>query len=106
MAILLAIPLKGDLKFGQVFWFVLMYSTQCILVQIYENHRGFLTSCKATKVLRYGGLVGIIIRVPIAIIGGFTPVGIYAFAFGSGIDFLFRGLYYRRESLKLIKACC
>lgn len=105
-AILLAIPLKGDLSFGQVFWFILMYATQCILVQIYENHRGFLTSCKATKVLRYGGLVGIIIRVPIAIIGGFTPVGIYAFAFGSGIDFLFRGLYYRRESLKLTKSCC
>lgn len=102
VAILLIVPLKGTLEFGQVFWFVLMYATQCILIQMYENHRGFLTSCKATKVLRYGGLVGIFIRIPIAIIGGFTPIGIYAFAFGSGIDFLFRGLYYRRESIKLV----
>lgn len=103
VAILLIIPLKGDLEFGQVFSFVLMYATQCILIQLYENYRGFLTSCKTTKVMRYAGLVGIIVRVPIALIGGFTPVGIYAFAFGSGIDFLFRGLYYRRESLKIVK---
>lgn len=102
VAILLIIPIKGNLKFEQVIGFVIMYATQCILIQIYENYKGFLTSCQATKILRYGGLVGVFIRVPIALMGAFTPVGIYAFAFGSGIDFLFRGLYYRHKSLQLL----
>lgn len=42
-------------------------------------------------------------RVPISIISILTPIGIYGFAFGCGIDFLIRGIYYKHKSLEVIK---
>lgn len=99
---IMVLPMHGDLSLPQTFFITILYNSQCLLIQLYENHRGFLTSCCATKCLRFGGLVGIIVRIPIAAISAVIPFGILGFALGSGIDFLIRGLYYRRESLKLI----
>ena len=61
-----------------------------------------MTSCEATECLRLGGLFGIFVRIPIAIISIVTPIGIYGFALGSGIDFFIRGLYYRHKSIQLV----
>lgn len=103
VAMIMVLPMHGDLSLPQTFFITILYNSQCLLIQLYENHRGFLTSCEATKCLRFGGLVGIIVRIPIAVISAVIPFGILGFALGSGIDFLIRGLYYRSESLKLIK---
>ena len=65
---------------------------------IYENARGFLTSIEETKVLSYGGLVGLLIIVPWSFLSIFTPLGIVGFALGLGIDFFVRGLYYANEA--------
>lgn len=67
---------------------------------IYENARGFLTSIEETKVLRYGGLVGLLIIVPWSFLSIFTPLGIIGFALGSGIDFFVREIYYSIEGKK------
>lgn len=48
-------------------------------------------------------MIGILIRVPWSFISIFTPLGIVGFAFGSGIDFFIRGLYYNRECTKSVK---
>lgn len=102
VAILMVLPMKGVVDFKSALIITLLYNTQCILLQLYENHRGFLTSCGATECLRLGGLFGILVRIPIAIISIITPIGIYGFALGSGIDFFIRGLYYKYKSINLV----
>lgn len=102
IAILMVFPMKGIVSFKSALLITLLYNSQCILLQLYENHRGFLTSCEATECLRLGGLFGIFVRIPIAIISIVTPIGIYGFALGSGIDFFIRGLYYRHKSIQLV----
>lgn len=102
VAILMVLPMKGVVDFKSALIITLLYNTQCILLQLYENHRGFLTSCGATECLRLGGLFGILVRIPIAVISTITPIGIYGFALGSGIDFFIRGLYYKYKSINLV----
>lgn len=102
VAILMVLPMKGVVDYKSALVITLLYNTQCILIQLYENHRGFLTSCGATECLRLGGLFGILVRVPLAIISILTPIGIYGFAFGCGIDFFVRGLYYKYKSINLV----
>lgn len=102
VAVLMVLPMKGVVDFKSALIVTLLYNTQCLLLQLYENHRGFLTSCGATECLRLGGLFGILVRVPIAVISITTPIGIYGFALGSGIDFFVRGLYYKYKSINLI----
>lgn len=102
VAILMVLPMKGVVDFKSALIITLLYNTQCILLQLYENHRGFLTSCGATECLRLEGLFGILVRIPIAIISITTPIGIYGFALGSGIDFFIRGLYYKYKSINLV----
>lgn len=102
VAILMVLPMKGVVDFKSALIITLLYNTQCILLQLYENHRGFLTSCGATDCLRLGGLFGILVRIPIAVISTITPIGIYGFALGSGIDFFIRGLYYKYKSINLV----
>lgn len=102
VAILMVLPMKGVVDFKSALIITLLYNTQCILLQLYENHRGFLTSCGATECLRLGGLFGILVRIPIAIISITTHIGIYGFALGSGIDFFIRGLYYKYKSINLV----
>lgn len=100
---ILIIPLHGQTDLKMATFISSLYVTQQILLCPYENSRGFLTSIENTKSLQYGGLIGTVIRVPISIISIITPIGIYGFAFGSGIDFLIRGLYYTRECNKSVK---
>lgn len=102
LLVLLIIPMHGETNLLNAFIVSCLYMTQCILLCIYENARGFLTSIEETKILRYGGLVGIIIRVPLAVISIVTPISIVGFALASGIDFLMRGIYYAYYAKKSI----
>lgn len=101
VAAIMVVPMKGSLNLLDALFITALYNSQSILIQLYENHRGYLTSCAATKCLRLGGLFGIISRIPIAIISILTPINIYGFALGSGLDFLVRGIYYWNESKKI-----
>lgn len=100
---LMVLPMKGELSLTKVLFFVTFYGTQCIFIQMYENHRGFLTSCERTESLRFGGLIGIIVRIPISLLSILTPLGIYGFAVSCPLDFFCRGLYYKYQSIKILK---
>ena len=100
LCFVLIIPMHGETNLLNAFFVSCLYMTQCILLCIYENARGFLTSIEETKVLRYGGLVGILIRVPLAVISIVTPISIVGFALASGIDFFMRGVYYTHYAKK------
>lgn len=58
-------------------------------------------SAGQTGMLKWGSLIGILIRIPIALLGAFTPLGIYAFAFASFIDYALRGLFFVHVAKKL-----
>lgn len=103
LMMILIIPLHGQTDLKIATFISSLYLVQQILLCPYENSRGFLTSIGETKSLQYGGLIGILVRVPISIISLMIPIGIYGFAFGSGIDFFVRGLYYTRECNKAVK---
>lgn len=68
-----------------------------------EDIRGFLISCEDTKSLRFGGLIGILVRVPISLISIFTPIGIYGFAFGVSIDFMARFIYWKYKANNIVR---
>lgn len=92
--LVLIIPLHGECDLVDSFWFSCLYSTQCFAMALFENSRGFLMSAGQTGMLKCGSLIGILIRIPIALLGAFTPLGIYAFAFASFIDYALRGLFF------------
>ena len=100
--LILIVPMHGETGLASALFISSLYMTQSILLVIYENSRGFLASIGQTKSLRWGGLIGVLIRVPLSFISIVTPIGIYGFAFGSGIDFLLRGLYYSRQVRKSV----
>lgn len=100
---IMILPLHGQADLKTATFISSLYLVETMLLCPYENSRGFLTSIGDTKNLKYGGLIGILVRIPISIISLMTPIGIYGFAFGSGIDFFIRGLYYTRECDKAVK---
>lgn len=102
LMLILIVPMHGETDLVSALIISSLYMTQSILLVVYENSRGFLSSVGETKSLRWGGFIGVIVRIPIAVISILTPIGIYGFAFGSGIDFLIRGLYYSRQVKKLV----
>lgn len=101
-AIMMIFPMKGVIDFKEALIVTLMYNSQSIFIQPYENIRGFLISCEDTKSLRFGGLVGILVRGPISIISIFTPIGIYGFAFGVSIDFIVRYIYLKYKAVNIV----
>lgn len=86
--------MHGELALEKAFLMACLYETQCIFLVVNKNADGFLASVGYTKIIRYGGLVGALVRVPVALISCYTPIGIYGFALAAGIDYLFRGFYY------------
>lgn len=102
-AIMMVYPVKGTIGIKEALIVTLMYNTQSIFIQPYENIRGFLISCEDTKSLRFGGLIGIFARFPISLISIFTSIGIYGFAFGVSIDFMARFIYWKYKASNIVK---
>lgn len=103
MAFAMLIFLHGDTSIKQCCIYLPIYCLQAIVLILYESYKGYLTSVKQSKYLRYGGLCGIIVRIPISVIGFYLGLGILPFALACVIDFLVRGIYYYICSYKVVK---
>lgn len=101
LMLILIVPMHGDTDLGKAIFFSCLYMTQSLALSIYESNKGFLVSVGDTKSLRYGGLFGIIVRIPIVLLSLYT-VGIYGFALATVLDFSIRGLYYSRRAKRYI----
>lgn len=99
---IMIVPMHGEADLGETLLFSCLYLSQSVLLLGYESRRGLLTSLGATGVLRYNGLVGIVVRIPLTLIS-LKTVGIWGFAFGSGIDFFVRGLYFKRKIKQIME---
>lgn len=71
-----------------------VYMTDCISLLFYEVYKSVLSCYGRTEYLRYGGVIGIFIRIPVTFVMwkcGFSLIG---FGLACTIDFGLRGLYY------------
>lgn len=102
---ILLIFLHGDIVISNCILPLVVYCSQVILIQLYESLRGYLTSLKKSELLKWAGLIGIFIRIPITLIAYYCNIGIYGFAIASSLDFLCRGIYfYMCHRIKISRA--
>lgn len=83
-----AVPLQSCLLYTG------LYCTEIFALLLYEPMKAYLTSVQQTHYLRYGGMVGIMVRIPITIIGYYAGMGLFIFSIASTIDFAARGVYF------------
>jgi len=95
--------LHGKAPLNQSLFWLALYSVQIFSLLIYEPMRAYLTSIKCSKYLKYGGVVGICIRIPVTYIGYKLNLGLLSFSLASSIDFLGRGVYFTLVSKKTLK---
>lgn len=93
----------GEVSLSKCIIPFIMYCSQIIWIQLYENMRGYLTSADRSDLLRWAGLIGIAVRVPYTLICYYTPLGLMGFALGTSVDYLFRGMYYYLCSKRISK---
>lgn len=92
--IIMVFPLKGDVNTQDAIMMSLLYLTDQITLYFYHIYEGCLLSMELSRCISRCGMIGILIRVPIAIMSVFW-FGITGFALASTIDFGIRALYYR-----------
>lgn len=80
-----------------------LYCTEIMTLLFYEPVRAYLTSEHQTKYLRYGGVFGILVRIPIVLVGYYLTHSLILFAVASAVDFGMRGLYFYICSIRYIK---
>lgn len=73
---------------------LILYCSQVFFIQLYESLRGYLTSLRKSELLKWAGLIGIFVRIPVTLIAYYCNIGIYGFALASSLDFLCRGFYF------------
>lgn len=93
----------GDVPVLDCLRYWALYNTQCIFIQLYENYRAYITSMQKTHILRWCGMIGILVRIPITLIAYYSGIGLPLLAIASTVDFTMRGIYYYISSKKIIK---
>ena len=91
----------GTISLRSCIPYAALYCTEIFVLLFYEPMRAYLTSEQQTKYLRYGGLFGFIVRLPIAIGGYYLGIGLTSFAIACTIDYGVRGLYMYKCSVKV-----
>lgn len=104
LVVLLVTVLHGDTSLGSAFVISMMYASELLSMWVYENNKAYLVTRCDTKSIKRSGYIGLIVRIPIALIGAITPIGIFAFAFGCAIDYFARGLYFRYRCGVLVES--
>lgn len=100
---ILMLFIHGGINLSKLLLYVFIYASQAWMIQLYENHRAFLTSIKETRCLMFGGLFGILVRIPITLVSYYSGLGLIGFGFAPGIDFLVRGIYLKLCSKNILQ---
>jgi Na+-driven multidrug efflux pump len=102
-AFLLMPVMCGDVKIKSVVLPLILYCLQILSLELFENIQGFLTSMNRTDILRWLGLIGIFVRIPLAMLSYHLGVGIIGFSLCLPIDFIMRGIYMYVMSKRILK---
>lgn len=102
-AYVMLIFLHGDVPISESLFFVGLYCVQVFTLTFCECLRGYLTSEEQSDSLKYAGIVGICVRVPICFASYYFGFDLFGFGLSCFIDFGARGIYYYKCSIRLNK---
>lgn len=94
LSLLLLFLYHGKVGYLECLPWLMVYLTQCIGIIYYESMGASLSCYSRTEVLRYGGLIGIAVRIPFVWITYSLGFGLVGFALAGFIDYACRGIYF------------
>lgn len=99
----------GKIQYLSCLPWLLLYMSDFFSLIFYENFKAVLSCYGRTDYLRYGGLSGVLIRIPYTYLMFKLGTGLFGFATACTVDFAIRALYFNimikkheNEELKLV----
>ena len=93
-SILFLLFYHGKVPYLSCLPWLLLYMTECISLVLFESGKAVLCCYSRTEYLRYGGLTGLLSRIPFTWCLYKLGLGLWGFALALTVDFLLRGIYF------------
>lgn len=93
----------GKVNYSACIVFALLETTQVIPLIFFNSYKAFVTIEKQTKYLKYGGIIGMFVRIPFVLVCYSANFGLWGFSIACTFDFIIRMLYFYICSLKIVK---
>lgn len=100
---LMLILTHGKVPLSWCLPWMFLYASYTMTLVFYESMKSYLMSMHETGYLRYGGVIGMCVRIPFVVIGNAFNFGLMPFAIVCFFDFGLRGVYFYLASRKLRK---
>lgn len=84
----------GKVSYIECLPWLMVYMSDCISLMFYENFKAVLSCYSKTEYLRYGGLCGVLTRIPYTYIMYRLGAGLFGFGTACTVDFAIRTLYF------------
>jgi len=91
----------GKVSYLDCFLYSLVYYLRVIPLIFLESFKAYLAVQRQSKYLRYEGIVGICIRIPLVLVFYYAGFGIFTFPLAMTIDFIVRAAYFVWCSIKV-----
>lgn len=100
-AFTMVILIHGKVGLAECISYTVIYELDMMVLLFSVIYEGYLQSVEATHVLKNGGVIGILVRIPVTLVLWKLGTGILGFALPCTIDFTARAIYFYRQSLKI-----
>lgn len=94
ISMLFLVIYHGDVSFISCLPWLFLYLTDSMSLIVYENRKAVLSVYGKTEYLRFGGLVGVLVRVPYTFLVYYLGWGLFGFGIACTLDFLARAIYF------------
>lgn len=84
----------GKVSFWACIPWLAVYATECISLVFYESYKAVLSVYSKTEYLKWGGLIGICVRIPFIFVAFKLGFGLWGFGFANALDFGARAIYF------------
>ena len=84
----------GRVKLNLCIPWLALYMLDCISLLFYESYKAVLSVYCKTEYLKWGGLIGIFVRIPFVFITFNLGFGLWAFGIANTLDFAARAIYF------------
>lgn len=91
----------GKVSYSDCFFYSLVYGLRVIPLIFLESFKAYLSVQRQSQYLRYGGVIGIAIRIPLVLVFYYAGLGIWTFPLAMNIDFTLRTVYFGMCSAKV-----
>lgn len=99
--------LHGKVNYWDCFLYSFLYCSDLVPFFFFESAQAYLTVQQQSKFLRYGGIIGVVVKVVFVIVCYYSRGGLFLFAFIFPLDKLIRAVYLYwcsvRTERKLVK---